>query len=214
MRAALALYADSLRDVAAGRAPTTTARLRDGGSWPLRTDRWVAGADAVDEHALARLRGPVLDVGCGPGRHLHALARRGVFGLGVDLSPAAVELARDRGANAMVGSIFDEVPQAGFWMAALLLDGNIGIGGRPQRLLARIADVLAPGGVILAELAGPRTPTLQTSIRLETDDAVSDWFPWAVVSVSSIHAVSREVGLRPIEIWHREDRWFTSLERT
>jgi hypothetical protein len=68
--------------------------------------------------------------------------------------------------------------------------------------------------VILAELAGPRTPTLQTSVRLETDDAVSDWFPWAVVSISSIHAVCREVGLRPIEIWHREDRWFTSLRRT
>jgi SAM-dependent methyltransferase len=214
MTAALALYADSLRDVAAGRPPLTTARLRDGGSWPLQTDRWVAGADAVDEHALARLRGPVLDVGCGPGRHLHALARRGVFGLGVDLSPAAVELARDRGANAMVGSIFDEVPQSGCWTAALLLDGNIGIGGRPQRLLARIAGLLAPGGVILAELAGPRTPTLQTSVRLETDDAVSDWFPWAVVSVSSIDAVCRDVGLRPIEIWDREDRWFTSLERT
>ncbi len=37
----------------------------------------------------------VLDVGCGPGRHAHALARRGVEVTGVDLSEAFVALARD-----------------------------------------------------------------------------------------------------------------------
>jgi SAM-dependent methyltransferase len=214
MRAALELYADSLCEVAAGRPSPTVARFRDGASGPLRVDRWVAAADTVDEHALGRLRGPVLDVGCGPGRHLHALAQRGVFGLGVDLSPAAVELARDRGANAIVGSIFDEVPQAGRWRSALLLDGNIGIGGRPQRLLARIDELLAPGGTILVELAGPRAPTLQTAVRLESADAASDWFPWAVVSVGSICSVCRDVGLRPIETWQRQDRWFTLLARS
>ena len=39
---------------------------------------------------------PVLDLGCGPGRHLAALRRRGKRGLGVDLSPVAVEFARGR----------------------------------------------------------------------------------------------------------------------
>lgn len=36
----------------------------------------------------------VLDVGCGPGRHAHALARRGIDVLGVDVSARFVELAR------------------------------------------------------------------------------------------------------------------------
>jgi SAM-dependent methyltransferase len=36
----------------------------------------------------------VLDVGCGPGRHAHALGRRGVEVLGVDISETFVELAR------------------------------------------------------------------------------------------------------------------------
>src|SRR5262245_14293225 len=39
----------------------------------------------------------VLDVGCGPGRHALALARRGIEVVGVDLSPDFVELARAAG---------------------------------------------------------------------------------------------------------------------
>src|SRR6478735_11651360 len=35
----------------------------------------------------------VLDVGCGPGRHSHELARRGVVAHGIDLSRRFVELA-------------------------------------------------------------------------------------------------------------------------
>lgn len=36
----------------------------------------------------------MLDVGCGPGRHAHALARRGFEVVGVDISARFVELAR------------------------------------------------------------------------------------------------------------------------
>ncbi|HEX9969143.1 MAG TPA: class I SAM-dependent methyltransferase, partial [Acidimicrobiales bacterium] len=46
----------------------------------------------------------VLDVGCGPGRHAHALAPRGIDVLGVDISERFVELARR---NAPSGALFD-----------------------------------------------------------------------------------------------------------
>lgn len=36
----------------------------------------------------------VVDIGCGDGRHLRALASRGVSGVGVDVSPALVDAAR------------------------------------------------------------------------------------------------------------------------
>ena len=35
----------------------------------------------------------VLDVGCGPGRHAHELARRGIVVHGIDISARFVELA-------------------------------------------------------------------------------------------------------------------------
>lgn len=41
----------------------------------------------------------VLDVACGPGRHAHALAARGIAVHGVDLSPRFVELARQDAPN-------------------------------------------------------------------------------------------------------------------
>jgi SAM-dependent methyltransferase len=205
LTSALAVYAQAL---AAPTPGATVARLQDGTVRSLAVGRWVAGADVVDEQALARLDGPVLDVGCGPGRHLHALARRGVFGLGVDLCPDAVALARGRGANVIVGSIFGEVPHAGRWASALLLDGNIGIGGNPARLLGRVIALLAPGGTILVELAAPETPTIETFARIETASAVSDWFAWAEVSAASIGELAGRVGVRMCDVWSDGDRWF------
>ena len=171
-------------------------------------ERWKSDADDVDERALADLRGPVLDIGCGPGRHLHALARRGVFALGVDISPAAVGLARAGGGRAIVGSVFDEVPRAGTWGGALLLDGNIGIGGCPERLLSRVRTLLAPGGEIVVELADPTRLTIQTRARLETADAHSDWFDWAEVSIRDVDRVLGAAGWVVVRRWSDDGRWF------
>jgi SAM-dependent methyltransferase len=205
------VYAQTLADHVAGGSTTPIVRLKDGSARSLPIGRWVEGADPVDEHALAALSGPVLDVGCGPGRHLHALARRGVFGLGVDLCPAAVQLARGRGATAIVGSIFGDVPYAGRWRSALLLDGNIGIGGHPARLLSRLVSLLAPGGTILTELVGPDAPSVETRARIETPSAVSEWFGWAEVSTASISQLATKTNTRVSELWQNDGRWFARL---
>jgi SAM-dependent methyltransferase len=153
----------------------------------------------------------VLDVGCGPGRHLHVLARRGVFGLGVDLSSVAVGLARERGAHAIVGSIFNELPGAGRWRTALLLDGNIGIGGEPVRLLARVGALLAGGGELLVELDPPGSRTGTVAARLETRDSASAWFAWARVAAGDIEPIACAAGFNVRTSWRRGERWFASL---
>ena len=204
----LALYAHLLRGE---HDDSPIARTIDGASRRARVDRWRAPADDVDERALAGLAGPVLDVGCGPGRHLHALARRGVFGLGVDLSPVAVGMARGAGAHAIVASIFDELPRTGHWGSALLLDGNIGIGGCPSRLLGRVRTLLAPGGRALVELEGPERPSVQTRVRLETASAFSDWFPWAEVSVTDAERFADDAGLELAARWEYGGRWFAVM---
>ena len=61
----------------------------------------------------------VLDVGCGPGRHAHALARRGIEVHGVDITPRFVELARE---DAPAGATF-EVGDA----RALAFDGEFDV---------------------------------------------------------------------------------------
>jgi hypothetical protein len=91
---ALELYADALEGDG-----TLVARDVRGRAQRLPVERWLAPASEADERLLDRTEGPVLDVGCGPGRHVHALVRRGVLALGVDVSPSAVRIARARGAS-------------------------------------------------------------------------------------------------------------------
>jgi SAM-dependent methyltransferase len=191
------------------------ARFSDGTVIPLPVNRYLGPADATDEQLLTDVRGPVLDVGCGPGRHLHALAARGVFALGVDLSPAAVDLARGRhpDARAIVASIFDELPGSGTWRSALLLDGNIGIGGAPARLLSRVGTLMTQDGEVLVELDPPDTPTAVIKARIETPDRVSAWFPWARLSTADIDATARQAGFELRATWSLGDRWFATLSR-
>src|SRR5207244_12763968 len=148
---------------------------------PAARERRIGPVTDVHERVLARASGPVLDVGCGPGRHIGALARRGVLAVGVDVSPDAIRLARRRGALVLERSIFDRVPGAGAWGCALLLDGNIGIGGRPVPLLTRVSALLRPRGEVLVELERPGSGRHSIRVRLEHGDSVSDWFDWARV---------------------------------
>jgi SAM-dependent methyltransferase len=103
----------------------------------------------------------VLDVGCGPGRHAHALARRGMVVHGIDISARFIELARD---GAPDGATFERVDArsmsfAGEFDAALsLCQGAFGLAGLPGppvpsidpdgEILEAMARALRQGGVV------------------------------------------------------------------
>ena len=211
----LSLYGEELMLASdpAHTAGSMRLRFRDGTIVPLPLERYLDQSDATEQQLLLGLRGPVLDAGCGPGRHLHALASLAEFALGVDLSAVAVELATGRGANAIVGSIFDELPGTGTWRSALLLDGNIGIGGRPDRLLRRIGTLLRDDGELLVELDDPLATTGSTLARIESDRGVSSWFPWARVSIRDLEPVARSGGFGASRSWSLGGRWFASLRQ-
>lgn len=192
---------------------TTCLRGDDGTVIPLDVDGWSAWADDVELRRLADVAGPVLDIGCGPGRLLVALAERGVPALGVDASPAAVDQAIDRGATALVRSVFDPLPGTGRWTTALLFDGNVGIGGDPVRLLVRAAELLARDGTLIVETGPPGSGTRSLAVRLEHGGERSGWFPWAQVAADDIAELAVRAGLRQVAVVADEDRWFAQLER-
>ncbi len=187
------------------------ARGSDGSVRPLPLDMWLGAASGADERLVARAVGPVLDVGCGPGRHVHALALRGVLAVGVDVSPEALHLARARGATVLEASIFDRMPGAGEWRTALLVDGNIGIGGDPATLLRRIATLLSPGGQVLVEVDPPGVGLEIVRLRLEDEQRHSHWFDWARVGAEAVREPAEAAGLRVRESWEDEGRWFAAL---
>jgi SAM-dependent methyltransferase len=195
-----------------GPPPLARLRLVDGRTEPLPLERWLGPIDAADAAVLDRATPLVLDIGCGPGRHSAALRAAGKPALGVDLSPVAVRLARGRGAAAIARSVFADVPGTGEWRTALLLDGNIGIGGDPAGLLRRVATLLAPHGAALVELGAPGSGTYRTRVRLEAPGAVSEWFGWARVAIDGIDRIAADAGLAVGEAVAVEGRWFASLE--
>jgi SAM-dependent methyltransferase len=96
----------------------------------------------------------VLDVGCGPGRHAHELARRGFAVHGVDISSRFIDLAA---AAAPPGATFERLDarhlrfDAEFDAAICLCQGAFGlmtVDGDNRAVLAGIAAALRPGGML------------------------------------------------------------------
>ena len=94
----------------------------------------------------------VLDVGCGPGRHAHELARRGIAVHGIDISERFVELAA---ADAPVGATFERLDarmmpfDAEFDAVVCLCQGAFGLmtaDGDDETVFAAMTCALRPGG--------------------------------------------------------------------
>jgi SAM-dependent methyltransferase len=96
----------------------------------------------------------VLDVGCGPGRHALALARRGVEVVGVDLSPDFVKLAREAASDEDLPAEFEVVDvrelayDDEFDAAICLCQGGFGLlgGDDDAAVVERIVRAVRPGG--------------------------------------------------------------------
>ena len=127
---------------------------------------WERGRDEPEQRELVERTadelanlvappGPVADLGCGPGAHALALARRGYDVVGVDGSPRMIELARRRAARDKVPATF-EVHD----VSAPLRFADASLGGvlanlvlqhlsHPAAFIAEIRRSLRPGGHLL-----------------------------------------------------------------
>ncbi|MBY8876200.1 class I SAM-dependent methyltransferase [Streptomyces sp. PLK6-54] len=180
---------------------------------PLHVERWCAPPDAADRTVLAACRGPVLDIGCGPGRMVTALAAHGTTALGIDVNAEAVRRVLAVGGPALLRSVFDPLPREGHWNTALLLDGNLGIGGDPGALLDRIQHLLRPGGTLIAETA-PGRPDRDERLRVRLHDgerAHGGPFPWALLGAHALAGRAAAHGWSPAGAWTVGGRGFTAL---
>ena len=130
-------------------------------SFTYGTDQEVAFL--VDELGLAPGM-QVLDVGCGPGRHSLALARRGLTVVGVDISQTFVDLAARAAAVEGLPATFVRADARSltfdgeFDAAVSLCQGAFGLGGGPgpsgplalldpdEAVLGGMTRALRPGG--------------------------------------------------------------------
>jgi len=102
------------------------------------------------EHLGLRAGMRVLDVGCGPGRHSHALARQNIEVVGVDISPRFIDVAREA---APAGATFEVADarrlnfDAEFDAVISLCQGGFGlVRDDDPSVLDGIVRALRPGG--------------------------------------------------------------------
>lgn len=206
---------------AGGGEPWSAVLGGSGGSLELRPEqgppqtldvgRWSAAADAADRTVLEGLDGPVLDVGCGPGRMVRAALDAGLDATGIDVERAAIDLCVRQGLPVLRRSVFDPLPREGGWGAVLLIDGNVGIGGDPGALLERCRLLLRPGGRVVAEVDADPARDAAFIARVADDEAESDPFPWAEAGE---HALRRAAGALVLErAWSAGGRRFLRLRR-
>jgi 2-polyprenyl-3-methyl-5-hydroxy-6-metoxy-1,4-benzoquinol methylase len=162
----------------------------------------------------------VLDVGCGPGRHSLALARRGVPVEGIDLSPDFVRLAREAATKEGLPAVFRELDvrdldAAGEYDAVVCLcQGGFGLlgGDAEEDVLRRIARAARPGGAVAltafslafalrwfeeGEELDPRTGVLheRATIR-DRDGAEREFDLWTTCfTVRELALLARDAGL-------------------
>ncbi|MEE3853095.1 methionine biosynthesis protein MetW [Gordonia sp. LSe1-13] len=202
----------------------TVLRSADGElrRWPV--NRWcgVEDVDAVEAESVDhefdtriadRCRGATIDLGCGPGRLVDVLVARRMIALGVDSSTVAVSMARRRGITVLLRDIHGPLPGEGRWTTALLIDGNVGIGGAPERVLARAAELVHRGGTIVVEIDPAVEHVEYETVRVEGDEYASSWFPWARIGLLGAENLSGCCGLRIAGTWEHGGRQIVEMSR-
>lgn len=137
-----------------------------------RQVEWIARE--VLGPAPARL----LDLGCGPGLYLQALAVRGYQCRGIDFSPASIAYARQQAVDAGLSIGYEErdLRVAGFGPdgqldAVMLIFGELNVfePSVARNVLRKAWAALKPGGRLLLE------PAVETTVRRMGSEAPAWW---------------------------------------
>ena len=168
-----------------------------------------ASAEREVAGMVARLRtapGPVLDAGCGNGRHLAQLRRAGLTACGIDLSAHLLQVAERRAecrGHLVRGDMRQPCVSGGFG-AVLFLFTAFGYFDDQANaaMLEQWASCLAPGGWVLLDLPDPHA--LQRGFKPVSRRVLA--------SGHEVHEQRRLDGGRVIQdITYRGERWSESV---
>lgn len=160
----------------------------------------------LDDWVYERVRGDVVDVGCGAGRSALVLRDQGFDVLALDPSPGAVEVCRRRGLeDVFVGTVSD-LPTHRRFDTFLLVGNNLGLlGGREAgyELLTALAHLGRDGAQILGTGTGrePGSGTGSADQAYERDNVARGRLPWQVTMRSRFGRLATD--------WF--DYWFIRL---
>jgi len=177
----------------------------DTGSHPGSYFRSYEQWPPLERQALRSVRGKVLDIGCGAGRHSIYLQEKGFDVTGIDASPGAVRVCKSRGLKKALVRPIAEVDKfrSRAFDTVLMLGNNFGLLGNlrgGKRLLRALHRITSPDARIIAETRNPektRNPHHlayqrwnqsrgrmrgQIRIRIRFEKTIGEWFDYLFVS--------------------------------
>lgn len=171
---------------------------------------------ARDRSGLEEVRGRVLDVGCGAGRHCLHLQERGHEVVGVDHSSWAIGVCRKRGVlRCLIASGLALPFRDSSFDTILLMGNNFGIAGtlaKAKEMLRGFWRVVVKGGIVVVTSRVPEEtdnpvhlkyhqrnrelerPIGQVRIRHKYKESIGEWFDWLMVNPEQMRELGEESG--------------------
>jgi SAM-dependent methyltransferase len=214
-------FGTSLQDSLMGRRGHDLILERDDGwsceamppdAFLARPESWANAERQILRHVAS---GPVLDLGCGGGRHALYFQDLGLDVTAVDVSPGAIEVSRKRGVRDARLLDLRSPPDDQPWGSVLMMCGNLGLGGswaETRELLALLSERSAPGAVLIGDTVDPTQTDEpahlryqaanrsagrhvgEVTLRLRYGDLVSPWWRLVNVPESDVAELVAETG--------------------
>lgn len=182
----------------------------------------------IEQKAIGYAHGRVLDAGCGPGRVCLYLQEQGHNVVGIDNSPLAIEVARERGVqDARVMSITQVSRNTlGYFDTIVMFGNNFGLLANPKRarwLLRRFYRMMGDDGRIIAasndiyqtdepdhleyHKRNRRLDRMPGQIRLRVrfKKTTGPWFDYLMVSPEEMKRILHGTGWRVRETFTQEE---------
>lgn len=190
--------------------------------------RSYAEMPRIEQIALDRCSGKVLDIGAAAGIHSMYLKKKGINVKAIDISHGAVAYLTSQGINAEVID-FLKIEDDQYDTLLLLMNG-IGIAGDLNSLesfLQHTKKLLAPNGKILCDSTdvnylyededGSMWIDLNSEyygnfrFQMKYKDIETDWFNWLYVDFDKLKITAEKVGLAIEKIYEEEYQFLVEL---
>ena len=190
--------------------------------------RQYAEMPELEQLALSKSTGNILDVGAGAGSHALYLHEMGKNVQAIDISAGAVEFMKSMEIKARKLDFFDLKDEQ--YDTILMLMNGIGIAGTLANLkktLAHAKSLLKPGGKIYCDSSdirylyededGSLWVDLNTEyygnfrFQMKYRKEKGPWFDWLYVDFDNLFQAAKNVGLKAVRLYEQDDHYLAEI---
>ena len=203
-------------------------------TWPARYFADYSTWAPREKKAMRLVKGRVLDIGCGAGRHGLYLQQKGFDVTGIDNSPGAIKVCKLRGhRKAKLMSVTDiHRFKKNSFGTIIMMGNNFGLFGsykQARHLLKQMHRITSASGQIIAETVNPYSTTDplhtgyhrlnrrrgrmggQLRIRLRHGKVVGPWFDYLLVSQAELKKILHGTGWQLAKILQDKGPAYTAV---